>query len=107
MLCRIGGSRLFISQHVAFAPARQDQRFVMPLVDLVAQVPNIDIDHVGRVLVVFVVQMFPDHGAGDDLAAMGRQNSRISNSRGVRWTERPARLTACVTVSISRSCTYR
>src|SRR5262249_29379920 len=67
-----GGSTSWIvtPQQVAFAPARQDQRRLKALVDLVAQVADVDVHDVGSVLVVFVVEVFPDHRAGHDLAPM-------------------------------------
>src|SRR5262249_27888550 len=60
-------------QHVTLTPASQDQRRVEPLVDLVPQITDVDIDDVRRIFVVFVVQMFPNHRASHHLAAVEGQ----------------------------------
>src|SRR5439155_20173512 len=57
-------------QQIAFAPAGEDERFAVAFVDLIAQITNVDIDDVRRVLVLFVVKMFPDHRPADDAAAV-------------------------------------
>src|SRR3989442_1386495 len=61
---RIERISLVPPQHVTFAPARQDERRVVALVDLGPQVADVDVDDVGGGLVVLVVEVFPDHGAG-------------------------------------------
>src|SRR5437660_8888562 len=57
-------------EHVAFAPASQNERRVEAFVDLGPEIANVNVHDIGRVLVVLVVEMLPDHGAADDLAAM-------------------------------------
>src|SRR5581483_6225483 len=56
-----GSALAFGPQHVPLAPAGQDQRRVVPLVDLVPQVADVDVHDVRRALVVLVVQVLPDH----------------------------------------------
>src|SRR6266403_1046609 len=78
MTCCVGriGKTILLpvaAKHVAFAPARQDEWRFKALVDLGAKVANVNVDDVGRILVIFIIQMIPDHGAGDHLTAMKGQ----------------------------------
>src|SRR5713101_8720754 len=61
------------TQQISFPPASQDEGWLEALVDLGAQVADINIDHVGGVFVLLVVKVFPDHGAGDHLALVEGQ----------------------------------
>src|SRR5262245_5169320 len=56
-----GGSAGLAAEQVALAPARQDQRHLEALVDLVAQVADVDIDHVGDTATAVVVKVLADH----------------------------------------------
>ena len=60
-------------EHVALAPASQDQRRVEALVDLVPQVADVDVHDVRGALVVLVVQVLPDHRPRHDLAGVERE----------------------------------
>jgi len=59
---RLGG------QDVAQASSGVDEFGVEAFVDFVAEVADVDVHHVAGVFVVLVVEVFPDVGAGDDLA---------------------------------------
>src|SRR5438105_10551536 len=58
------------AEHVALAPAGEDERRIEALVDLVPQVTDIHVHDVGGVLVVLVVEVLPDHAPRDHLAAV-------------------------------------
>src|SRR5262245_39756299 len=59
-----------VAQHVTLTPARHDQRRVEVAVDLQAQMTDVNVDDVGRGLVLVAVEVRPDAGAADDLAAV-------------------------------------
>src|SRR5260370_38658918 len=67
-----GGSAI-AAHDVTLAPAREDEWRVIASVDLLAKMADEDIDDVGGLLLVLIVEMLPDHRAADHLAAMARQ----------------------------------
>jgi hypothetical protein len=76
---------VFSAEQIASSPASQDQRRLEALVDLLAQVANVDVDHVGTSAVVVVEELLVDHGAADDLplAASGElQQVKLEGRQG-------------------------
>ena len=61
------------AEHVALAPAGEDQRHVEALVDLVAKVADIHVNHVRGVFIILVVEVLPDHRPRDHAAAVERE----------------------------------
>src|SRR4051794_850639 len=69
-------------EHVTLPAARVDQLGRKLLVDLVAEVSDVNVNHVARNLVVLVVDVFPYVGARDDLvAAVGQVLKQSELSR--------------------------
>src|SRR3954469_9882454 len=56
------------AEPIALPPAGQDQRLAESLVDLVAQVTDVDIDHVGGVAALVAVEVRADRRAAHHLA---------------------------------------
>src|SRR5262249_34667145 len=70
---------------IALAPARQDQRRVEALVDLVPQIADIHVDHVRGVVVLRVVELLADQGPADDTALVVSQDlQQVELARGQR-----------------------
>src|SRR5215217_8589242 len=78
------------TEHVSLPAASVNQLHLEVLVDLVPQVPDVDIHHVADRFVVLVVQVLPDVGATYDLALAVRQVLQERELPGAQL-HRPAR----------------
>src|SRR5262245_58426370 len=58
---------------VADTANRLDQLQWKAIVDLTAQVPDVDVDNIGQAIVVHVPDVFDDHGAAERTSAISHQ----------------------------------